>query len=995
MIKHLPVRSVLAVVFGLALSVFAQSRPEQPANPQVAGEARFTVLSPNCIRMEYGKVTDEPTLFAIKRSGFPADFKLGKEEGGGIGIETAAMKLHYQPDGKPFHAGNLKVEIRRGEAWEPWTPGMKNKANLGGPLATLDGIGGPVPLPEGLLARDGWHLIDDGGKPILVNGWIASRPADRGIDWYLFGYGDDYPAALRSLAVVAGPCPIPRKHVFGSWYCRWKDYTEQDFRDLVSGYREHDFPLDIMVMDMGWHTIREAKTGIGHAGMLGWTGWTWNRKLLPNAEKLLADFRQDGIKVTLNAHPHDGVRAHEQCYPEFMKQLGLDPAKDPVPKFDAGSKAYMEAYFKTAHWPTEDAGVDFWWVDWQQDGKPGLAWVPGVPGLRHLPWLNELYYQNSRRGGDKRGLGFSRWGGWGDHRNPIQFSGDTSANWGMLRFEIEFTERSGNSGCFFWAHDLGGFSGGGDPELFARWVQFGALSSSLRVHGTSERRPWCFGPKVERSARIAYDLRSQLMPYLYSSVRQCNATMLPLIRPLYLAYPREEAAYTSLQEYLFGDNLLVAPVTQPGKGPENVAEQTLWLPPGTSWYHWFTNERLAGPGKIELKSTLDEFPLLARAGMPIPLQPVSPRMTSTQLNTLIVRCWPGEEGKTGSSTLYEDDGQTEAYLKGGFAETQLAYARAGNQITVTVEPATGTYQGQPARRSVTLELAATQTARSAKVNGQPAKIEYDAASFTNRIILPDGDIRQRQVVVVEVADADQAAISAAVAEKRRILRPPVATPPGPVAPVSEKTEMTLATDEPGATIRYTLDGSAPTVKSPAYAAPLRPTALTVVKAAIFTDKHPEGSDPVEVFFVDAARGGLNCQYYEGSWKKLPDFTALTPKATVRAWRLNLDAAKHPADHFGFRFTGFIRIDQDGDYTFFITSDDGSRLSIDGATLVDNDGAHPAETKSGKVKLAAGLHPVEILYFDDIYSEELKLEWQGPGFKREAFPDSRFQIESKK
>lgn len=984
--------SALAVVIGLAFSGFAQ---EAPANPVLAGEARFTVISPNCVRMEYGKATDETTLFAIKRSGFQADFRLSREQGGAIAIETAALKLHYQPDGKPFHAGNLQAEIRRGAAWIPWTPGMKNKANLGGPLATLDGIGGPVPLPEGLLARDGWHLIDDTGKPIMLNGWIANRPADRGTDWYLFGYGDDYPAALRALAAVAGPCPIPRKHILGSWYCRWWDYSEQEFRDLVNGYREHGFPLDIMVMDMGWHTTKDAKTGIGHAGTLGWTGWTWNRKLLPNAEKLLADFRQDGIKVTLNAHPHDGVRAHEQCYPEFMKKLGKDPVKDPVPKFDAGSKKYMDAYFQVAHWPLEDAGVDFWWVDWQQDEKPGLAWVPGVSGLRHLPWLNVLYYENSRRGGSKRGLGFSRWGGWGDHRQPIQFSGDSYGNWGMLRFEVDFTSRSGNSGCFFWAHDTGGFYGDRNPELFARWIQFSALSASLRVHSVYnsglDRRPWLWGADVEQSARIAYQLRSQIMPYVYSSVRQCNTQMLPLIRPLYLAYPREDAAYANMQEYLFGDNLLVAPVMEPGKGQAKIASQTLWLPPNTTWFHWFSNERFAGPGKIELKSTLNEFPLLARGGVPIPLQPVTQRMTSTPLDKLIVRCWPGEDGKTGSATLYEDDGQSEAYQKGAFAETQLAYARAGNQITVTVEPATGTYQGQPARRTVTIELAATPAARSAKVNGQPAKAEYDAASFTNRIVVPDVDIRQRQEIVVEAADADQAAIAAIIAENRRILRPPMATPPGPVAPIAEATEMTLATDEPGAVVRYTLDGSIPTAKSPVYAAPLRPAPLTVVKAATFSDRHPEGSETVEVFFVDAVKGGLNCQYYEGKWKKLPDFAALTPKATVRAWRLNLEAAKHPEDHFGFRFTGFIRIDQEGDYQFFLTSDDGSRLSLDGAIVVDNDGAHPPETKSGKVRLAAGLHPVEILYFDDIYSEELKLEWQGPGFTREAFPDSRFQV----
>ncbi|MFA6413727.1 MAG: TIM-barrel domain-containing protein, partial [Syntrophales bacterium] len=312
------------------------------------------------------------------------------EEGGSLVVDTGNIRVEYCDDGEPFHAGNLRVLVREDGREVSWTPGMKNERNLGGPLATLDGIKEEVPLPDGLLARDGWHLIDDSGKPILIDGWIQQRPGGSyaGFDWYFFGYGSDYKAALSTLTTISGPVPLPRKHVLGSWYCRWHTYTADDFRAIVAEYRKNGFPLDIMVMDMDWHTLKDANTGYGHAGMLGWTGYTWNRALIPDPDGLLKEFKNDGVFVTLNDHPCDGVREHEECYPEFMRIVGkrLDGRKE-LP-YDAGDRSYMDAIFNAALAPLERQGVDFWWVDWQQDYIQ--PFVRGVPNLRHLPWLNNL-----------------------------------------------------------------------------------------------------------------------------------------------------------------------------------------------------------------------------------------------------------------------------------------------------------------------------------------------------------------------------------------------------------------------------------------------------------------------------------------------------------------------------------------------------------------------------------------------------------------------------
>ncbi|MFA5206159.1 MAG: TIM-barrel domain-containing protein, partial [Lentisphaeria bacterium] len=345
--------------------------------------------------------------------------------------------------------------------------------------------------------------------------------------------------------------------------------------------------------------------------------------------------------------------------------------------------------------------------------------------LRHLPWLNHLYFEHAAAGG-RRGLSFSRWAGWGDHRHPIHFSGDAGATWEMLRFEVPFTAVSGNAGCFFWAHDAGGFhSPQRDPELYTRWVQFCALSASLRLHSCGDhldRRPWLWGEPFTTAMHAAFRLRSQLLPYVYSSAWQCHRNSVPLLRPLYLEYPRCEDAYRCPQEYLFGDHLLAAPVTAPGTGDDRTAVQSVWIPEGT-WVDWFTGRTTTGPCWLEVATPLARIPLWVRAGVPLPLQPYTPRMTTEPLTCLVIRCTlPPADGECGS-VLYEDDGQSDAYLRGAGAITPLWQRRAGNRLTLGVGPAAGAYDGQPAERAVEFHLHGYGALRTAEADGRPLAVE--------------------------------------------------------------------------------------------------------------------------------------------------------------------------------------------------------------------------------------------------------------------------------
>lgn len=591
---------------------------------------------------------------------------------------------------------------------------------------------GSAQTEPGLLSRNGWHLINDSRKEIFVNGQITERPITHLNDFYFFAYGHDYKAALKSLTKISGEIPMNRKYVHGSWYCRWWDYSAEEFLNLAKEYKEHDFPLDVLVMDMGWHTQKEAKIGMGHAGNYGWTGYTWNKKLIPNPKQLLKTLKDDNIFVSLNDHPHDGLRPHEENYGPFMKAMGADTTNRNILLFDPANKKYMDNFFKYALKPSEDIGVDFWWLDWQQDYV--LPVVQGFRNLQHLPLLNYEYFNHSKSD-NKRGLLFSRWAGWGSHRTPIQFSGDAGSTWEMLKFQVPFTATSSNVGCFYWAHDVGGFWGDKNTELYIRWTQFALTTSSLRTHSiydkNLDRRPWLWGDQAESAMRKVYHLRSQLMPYIYSSAYQGHSESLPLVRSMYIEYPDLEEAYNRPQQYLFGDLLLSAPIVSAGKGENFVSSQEVWFPQNDVWYDIETNEKHNGGSKVNIKKDIYSFPLFVKGGTPLPLQPYKERMATAALDTLIIRCYPGEIGKTGTYKLYEDDGISNDYKSGKYLISKLSYTqKSANSALIQVDNFEGNgYKDQPKSRVYKIELPVTNISKVA-VNGK--KVKFQAGVITTQ-----------------------------------------------------------------------------------------------------------------------------------------------------------------------------------------------------------------------------------------------------------------------
>lgn len=734
--------------------------------------ARFTVVCDECIRIEWSpteRFVDEPSLLVPNRP-LPRRVVIAEADAGAplVEVRTSRALLRFLPDGLPLSASNLSAQIslpsENGRRLAFWRPGDRNEHNLGGTVETLDGVRGPNPIGEGLLSRDGWQVLDDSAGHLLVDGWVAAR-AWRGVpesstDWYLFAYGLDYHAALRAFTRVCGPVPAPRRAALGSWYSRYWPHTSAEFRGIVADYHQHGIPLDTMVLDMDWHSGSTRDE---------WTGWSWNRELLPDAEDLLSWMHGQGLQIALNLHPADGVGPQEDRYAAFMRAQGADPLTGEHIAFDAGNRPYMTALFGEVLAPLEervrndvatvrggasaamfgpgprpgsgaetaahaDSGVDFWWVDWQQDRH-----VPSIPGLTNLAWLNRLFFAHSARQG-RRGISLSRWAGigFGDHRHPVHFSGDAHTGWAMLAFQVPFTVAAGNAACFFWSHDIGGHFGPRIEECTARWCWFGALSAAMRLHSARsaalDRRPWTYAEPFASAMKRAFALRSTLMPVIDAAAHECEEKSLPLLRPMYLAHPELDRAYRVHHQYTIGRDLLAAPITSPGVGERCIAAVNVWFPPTSKWFNWFSHERYEGGTEACVAAAVDEVPLFAAAGVPILNRAFSHRPATEPIDHLIIRLYPGEPGRSHTRELHEDDGDTLGYRSGERRRTPVSAQWGDNgRLTLSIGAGVGAFPGAIKDRVVTLELAGVNSIHLITVNGDQKTAEFNEHSGLWRI----------------------------------------------------------------------------------------------------------------------------------------------------------------------------------------------------------------------------------------------------------------------
>ena len=401
--------TILFTVLWLTLGAAAAGNPKADPRAVVeAGNARFTVLTPQLIRMEWsedGRFEDRATLTFVNRETPVPDFKV-RDTKSRLTITTPALTLTYTKGGK-FSDKNLKAVFRLNGREVVWTPGTEDPQNLMGTTRTLDGCDGRKlgrePMEQGLLSRAGWSVVDDSGRHVLTpdgsawKEWVEARPAGDRQDLYLFAYGHDYKQALADFQLVAGRAPLPPKYTFGYWWSRYWQYSDNEFVDLVQKLKSVDIPIDVLIVDMDWHEtwgLRKKNPAKDEYGQrIGWTGYTWQKELFPSPANFLRWTENEQLKVALNLPPASGIQPYEDVYEPFTREYGWTEKGKSVP-FHIDEQKWADAYFKTVLNPMERQGVDFWWLDWQQ-------WMESkfTPGLSNTFWLNYTFFHHAEQHG--------------------------------------------------------------------------------------------------------------------------------------------------------------------------------------------------------------------------------------------------------------------------------------------------------------------------------------------------------------------------------------------------------------------------------------------------------------------------------------------------------------------------------------------------------------------------------------------------------------------
>jgi len=645
-------------------------------------DLRVSLLTPKMLRTEKGAFCDLPTQTVQSRDFDKPKYTIS-EEGKTVTVTTEKVVFEVcKKTGDVVYAG-----------WEPhvYTKDFE-RGMLLGTARTLDRANGAIPLEKGIISKYGTSVLDD-SKSLIINpdGTISPRPACS--DRYYFAAYDDKLEQLRDFFKLTGEVPLIPKFALGNWWSRYRAYTQEEYRSLMQEFIDRELPITVATIDMDWHWVdvikrfgrdamageaRNLKEALFNTFMHGWTGYSWNTELFPDHVELLSWLHEKGFKVPLNIHPSQGVRFFEDAYENMCKALGKDPSKKEIIEFDVSDPEFMKAYFEVLHRPLEDEGVDFWWIDWQQ------GTTSKIEGLDPLWALNHYHYLDSAKN-NRRPMILSRYAGLGSHRYPLGFSGDTVVTWESLDFQPYFTNCAANAGYTWWSHDIGGHMNGyADDELYIRWLQLGVFSPINRLHSSNSdfmgKEPWKRSFAVNVVAENFLRLRHKLIPYLYTANYRTHREGEPICMPMYYRYDCDDA-YKAKNQYIFGGQLIVAPITEPANKKLNLASVDVWLPEGR-WTDIFNGRCYKGGRWVKMYRDIDSIPVLAPAGAIVPMYENGRNNDLSLEQPLEIHLWRGN----GWFDLYEDDGETLAFRNGEYAITHFELTEKENGLHLDIIP---------------------------------------------------------------------------------------------------------------------------------------------------------------------------------------------------------------------------------------------------------------------------------------------------------------------
>jgi alpha-glucosidase/alpha-D-xyloside xylohydrolase len=539
--------------------------------------------------------------------------------------------------------------------------------------------GSRVPIPWLIGTGGGWALFvrtpvgafDLSG----AEGRFVSEKQDSPID--LFVVDAREPAAvMRAYARITGLPEMPPLWSFGYQQSHRTLGTPEEVLAEARRFRDEKLPCDAMIYlgtgfcPNGWNTDNGE--------------FTWNSRVFPDPAKAIATLHAENFKVVLHVvvegHTMTG-RVTDPCTAPPLPSGRTPDGKWPPDR--------QVACYWPWHKPLADLGIDGWWPD-QGDGFDAPSRLA----------RNRMYFEGQQLWRpNQRVYALHRNGFAGMQRfAAFLWSGDIQSRWETLATHVPVAINTALSGIPYWGTDIGGFVPTDEysGELYARWFQFAAFNPLFRSHGRDWRMhtPWGWSdgirgvpetpkwqpdPATLKDARIEpicrryLELRYRFTPYLYSAVHETCTTGMPIIRALWAHYPNDPAAISRGDQYLYGRDLLVAPVVAKG-----ATERRLYLPHGR-WHDFWTGEAIEGGREIVRPVDLATLPLYVRAGAILPLGPVRQNLTEPNDGSIELRVHPGADGRF---MLYEDDGATFDYRRGRFRLIELRWDDATHRLTV-------------------------------------------------------------------------------------------------------------------------------------------------------------------------------------------------------------------------------------------------------------------------------------------------------------------------
>ncbi|MDE8565206.1 glycoside hydrolase family 31 protein [Anoxybacillus rupiensis] len=497
------------------------------------------------------------------------------------------------------------------------------------------------------------------------------------IDYYVFA-GPTPRDVLKQYTNLTGKMPIPPKWALGYHQSRYSYETEQEVRELVQTFIEKDIPLDAVYLDIHY--------------MDGYRVFTFDRNRFPNPKQLIADLKQEGVRVVPIVDPgvkvdpeyaiyQEGVRDDYFCkYMEGNHFIGeVWPGKSAFPDF---TNEQARSWWGDKHRFYADLGIEGIWNDMNEpsvfnetktmditvmhdnDGNPKTH--RELHNLYGLMMGEATYTGMKKLLNGKRPFLLTRAGFSGIQRYAAVWTGDNRSFWEHLQMSLPMCMNLGLSGVAFCGADVGGFAHDTNGELLARWTQVGAFTPYFRNHcaiGFRRQEPWAFGEKYERIIKQYIQMRYEWLPYLYTLFAEAHETGAPVMRPLLFEYPDDPHTYNLYDEFLLGDNVLVAPIMTP-----NTAYRAVYLPRG-KWIDYWTDTVWEGGQYHLVHAELDKLPIFVKQGSAIALANAR-RSTDMPDEQRIVRLYKKCDGKT-AYTIYDDDGQTFAYEKGIYFRLHL------------------------------------------------------------------------------------------------------------------------------------------------------------------------------------------------------------------------------------------------------------------------------------------------------------------------------------